>query len=441
MAAALSRRVQPRVVLFLATIVGLRDCQLHRDINDMSIQSHLYVKDCACAGLKPCQHAFGRDGTCYELVEHPGGSRTCPAETTHCACPCQDEMSPCHNVQNTILSGETAARQCLDTYVMFGQSVCPAGSVHCRAYHQAKDAKSSTVAVVPTPAPLPANCPCTIEAPCRDRRFKVDAFGGQCQAYDSEGTCAAGLTQCLPTNITPKCVCGGGRPCQANNGMDCFEKGLDESAALKCPSHTRECDCPCPNLDPGSGPCFEKIGGQNFCFPLGSNNACSSGKVHCQRSSNSLGAGHTPQSLSTFPSHTTQLGAAVPVTGEDKKCIPNSWSAWEMCSKPCGGGLRARHATVFANEDPLRKCKRTERQNCNEHACVPQDCVEQIPDDWSECSMSCAQPSVNGLVKGVKGYQFKKPRVFQAAKDGGKPCAPSQKKQCNTGKKVEGCQA
>jgi hypothetical protein len=347
------RSTQTCVVILLVAL-STTDGQLHRDINDISVQSHLYVKDCACAGFKPCQHAFGGDGTCYELVDHPGGSQTCPAETTHCTCPCKDDISPCHNVQKTILSGETSARQCLATFVMFGQSVCPAGSVHCRAYHQPKDPTGVT-AVVPTPAPLPANCDCTIDAPCRDRTKAVTDVGSECKAaIDSQGTCAVGLTQCLRTDITPKCVCGGGRPCQANNGMDCFEKGLNAGSQLECPAHTRMCNCPCPNLDPGSGPCFQKIGGADLCFPLTANGACSDGKVHCTRSGPSLGVGHSPQLLSKFPAHTSQVGDTVKVEGQDLSCITKVWSAWQMCSKPCGGGVRERHALVFSNEDPLR---------------------------------------------------------------------------------------
>jgi hypothetical protein len=227
-------RIRTYVGLILA-ITQLRTCQISKgSAKDLYVQTHMYAKSCGCSGITPCQHGFDGDFHCYQLIAHPGGSSTCPAETTHCRCPCQDKISPCHNLQNTVLVGESKPRQCLDTYVMFGQSVCPAGSVHCQKHVVAETNGAPTA---PTPAPLHEECGfCTIETPCRDLRMikknkKVLRTnpGRQC-TVGVDGSCPTGTTMCVSqAHLTPQCICGGGRPCQSMRGSECFEKGLTDA--------------------------------------------------------------------------------------------------------------------------------------------------------------------------------------------------------------------
>jgi hypothetical protein len=376
--------------------------------------------DCICSGFKPCQHAFGTE--CYSMVDHTGGSRICPAETTHCECPCKG-ISPCHNVGGILLTGQSFPQKCLDTVVMFGQEVCPAGSIHCRS-HQTQ------AATAPTPAPAVEDCRCTLQKPCQsnDLLKKCEATVG------AEGECPVNHAQCIPPGLTPSCICGGGRPCQFMHGTECFEKGLDTNGILQCPEHTQECNCPCPNIN-GDGPCYEKVGESDFCFPLKPFAVCEPGKVHCQRSA-ALPSNHIAQQLSDFPSSIPSVGSAIPVAFSKSdplfmdfnhfqnkenagSCVIAEWSEWSTCSKPCGGGTRERHAIRFSHTSSLT-CKESQKEHCNAQVCQPRDCVEVIPVDWSECSMSCGG-----------GWEEKKPRVIQQAVDGGKECSATQRRQCN----------
>jgi hypothetical protein len=362
---------------------------------------------CSCGGFRPCQHAFG--DACYEMVHNTGGSRGCPAETTHCDCPCTDQKAPCHNVGSIILNGQAEAQQCLDTVVMFGQTVCPATSVHCRAHYQPK--------VAPTPAPATMDCPCTLRTPCRS-----DTEPYTCTAtLDSAGACPTNHAQCLPTGLTPSCVCGGGRPCQFRHSAECFEKGLDESGILQCPEHTVECNCPCP-MNAGDGPCHTTSGDTDFCSAVNSKGVCEQG-VHCQRSG-ALGGDHVYQHLSKFPSSVPSVGNAIPVQGQDIQCVVTQWSMWQPCSKACDGGEQERFGVHFhdtGTNGAEFNCHRVEKQECNTHACDVRDCVEMIPSDWGQCTMSCGG-----------GWEEKKPRILEQPKDGGNECSPTQRRQCNT---------
>ena len=103
---------------------------------------------------------------------------------------------------------------------------------------------------------------------------------------------------------------------------------------------------------------------------------------------------------------------------------------WHACSAPCGGGVQERHAIAFAGRDALNQCKRTEKRKCNEHACQPQDCVQEFAANWGECTMSCERRSANKELN-LQGWQYKKTRVIMPAKDGGKPCEQAKKRPCN----------
>lgn len=364
---------------------------------------------CSCAGYKPCQHAFGT--ACFELVDNPGGSRSCPAETTHCDCPCIDSRSPCHNAGGILLNGQATVQQCIDTIVMFGQSICPATAVHCRTHFQ------PVVAPTPVPAPAESECPCSLREPCRSNSQPY----GCTAALDSAGSCPSDYAQCLPTGLTPSCVCGGGRPCQFKHSTECFEKGLDENGVLQCPVHTVECDCPCPaNLD--DGPCHQQVGGVDFCEALNAHGVCESGQSHCQRS-DALSADHVHQNLADFPSNIPTVGDAIAVTGQDINCVVMEWSAWQPCSHPCGGGTQERFGVKFDGTGMLgaeRFCHQVQRRECNPGTCNALNCVEIMPSDWGQCTMSCGG-----------GWEEKKPRILQQAVDGGTECSPTQRRQCN----------
>ena len=194
-------------LLLLFCALSPRDCQVVQGPGEHTHQKRLYAKDCSCAGFKPCQYVFG-DNTCYSLVQHPGGSQTCPAQTIHCRCPCLNPEAPCQNVKQVVLAEETKARQCLDTVYMFGQAVCPAGTVHCRISSPPAAANGQVTEQIDDA------CPCTLARPCRDLSKAVNQAGGDCTAARPDTlSCPAGMSRCFVQSITPECVCGGGRPC------------------------------------------------------------------------------------------------------------------------------------------------------------------------------------------------------------------------------------
>lgn len=115
-------------------------------------------------------------------------------------------------------------------------------------------------------------------------------------------------------------------------------------------------------------------------------------------------------------------------------CVLSDWSAWDACSKTCGGGTQKRTKTILQpSENAGIPCptlaELKQERPCNPDACppppVPRDCVLS---DWSEYS-ACSAPCGGGK-------KTKTRTILQIAANGGLACPPESDLRfdadCNT---------
>jgi hypothetical protein len=112
-----------------------------------------------------------------------------------------------------------------------------------------------------------------------------------------------------------------------------------------------------------------------------------------------------------------------------KDCIVSPWEPWEICDKPCGGGLQLRHRKVFKpavkGYGGGKACPvLNESRVCNEIQCG-RDCTVTEFGNWSECSVNCGggvssryrtvvSPAVHGHRPGKECPELKEDRVCNA---------------------------
>lgn len=69
------------------------------------------------------------------------------------------------------------------------------------------------------------------------------------------------------------------------------------------------------------------------------------------------------------------------------------WHGWSQCSRPCAGGLKWRHRSIYSTGDSCGKPAEgpsSEASRCNEWPCEEDsDCVMGLWSSWSDCSASC----------------------------------------------------
>ena len=102
-------------------------------------------------------------------------------------------------------------------------------------------------------------------------------------------------------------------------------------------------------------------------------------------------------------------------------CVLSAWSAWESCSRTCGGGSRERRRSVsIAAIFGGRPCDSlSEKDACAIDAC-PVDCTVGAFGDWGACTVTCGG-----------GTQMRGRRVVTATRDGGKACPSlSEQRRC-----------
>lgn len=77
---------------------------------------------------------------------------------------------------------------------------------------------------------------------------------------------------------------------------------------------------------------------------------------------------------------------------QKKDCVVSSWTPWDACDKPCGGGQhhRQRQIQVFPIQGG-EHCPSdlSETQGCNQQSCDFEDCTATAWSTWSACSASC----------------------------------------------------
>lgn len=104
-------------------------------------------------------------------------------------------------------------------------------------------------------------------------------------------------------------------------------------------------------------------------------------------------------------------------------CVTSNWSAWDACTKTCGGGKQTRtRSVVTPAANGGKECgSLSETQDCNTQAC-PVDCVTSNWTIVDACTKSCGG-----------GKQTRTRYVITPAANGGKECGLlSEPVDCNT---------
>merc|ERR1719482_2335270 len=121
-----------------------------------------------------------------------------------------------------------------------------------------------------------------------------------------------------------------------------------------------------------------------------------------QACSKSCGGGSTTRTrrVTTAPQHG---GVGCDQLAEDKECNTDAcpvdcevsgWSAWNACDKSCGTGTqsRVRQITIDVAHDGVACPKLTDTQGCNSFGC-PIDCVVSEWEAWTTCTKTCGSGS------------------------------------------------
>jgi len=72
-----------------------------------------------------------------------------------------------------------------------------------------------------------------------------------------------------------------------------------------------------------------------------------------------------------------------------KACQVGDWTAWSACTDVCGGGTQTRSRTVTSNPSNVECGALTDTQTCNTQTCPPEACQLSDWTAWDDCSKDC----------------------------------------------------